>query len=129
MTTLSRRKLARRILALLTHTPHREVMRATAHVLQKQRRVGERDLLLRDIAEERLAAQGVVEATVTSARPLSASVKKDITKWLQAYYAASDVKSQYAQDDSLIGGAKIETPRHRFKFSIADRFTSLIAHL
>lgn len=128
MTSLSRRKLARRILSVLKEAPADAVMRAAAHILHKQRRMAEGDLLLRDIADERITQDKQLEATITSARPLTSTGKQMVTDWLKKYYGVATVTGHYAINKDLVGGAVIETPRHRFKFSVADRLTTLITH-
>lgn len=128
MIAVSRKKIAQRIVAVLQRASAAQVMQATALVLKRQRRTADADLLLRDVGDARIQYAKHLEARVVSARPLTASVRQHLTTWLQRYYSVTTVTCHYVLDTAVLGGVRIETPRHRFQFSVADRLTTLKDH-
>lgn len=110
---------------LLQQARSADVMRATARVLKSQRRIAEADLLIRDLGAERLVSARHLEANIISARALTKTSKQRLTQWLKTYYQAATINESYATDANLVGGVVITTPRHDFKFSVADRLEKL----
>jgi F0F1-type ATP synthase delta subunit len=98
------------------------VLRELAAYLVATRRTRELDLLVRDI-EEVLADNGHVTADVTSARPLDAAVKAQITKMLDG----KSVQLRESVDETLLGGIRIDTPGKRFDGTIRHKLNALRA--
>lgn len=82
----------------------KKLAKQLAQYLIEERRSGELEAIMRDVAAIRYAQDGVLEADVTSAFPLTAATKKEISKLLPA----KNVIMNEAIDESLIGGAYVE---------------------
>ena len=123
-TRLSRRKIALFVTDRLLSgkASADEVLRELAAYLVTTRRTRELDLLVRDI-EAALADKGVVAVDVTSARPLHAAVKAEITKMLDA----KSVQLRESVDEALLGGIRIDTPGKRFDGTIRHKLNALRA--
>jgi F0F1-type ATP synthase delta subunit len=121
---LSRRKIALFVTdkLLAGKSASDEVLRELAAYLVTTKRTRELDLLVRDI-EEALANNGVVLADITSARPLDAAVKAEITKMLDA----KSVELRESVDEALLGGIRIDTPGKRFDGTIRHKLNALRA--
>ena len=121
---LSRRKIALFVAdkLLAGKTSADEALRELAAYLVATRRTRELDLVVRDI-EEVLADNGIVMANVTSARPLDAAVKAQITKMLDA----KNVQLRESVDETLLGGIRIDTPGKRFDGTIRHKLNALRA--
>lgn len=121
---LSRRKIALFVAdkLLASKTSADEALRELAAYLVATRRTRELDLIVRDI-EEVLADNGIVMANVTSARPLDAAVKAEITKMLDA----KEVQLRESVDETLLGGIRIDTPGKRFDGTIRHKLNALRA--
>ena len=81
-------------------------------------------MIARDI-ERALLGHGVCVATVTTARPLSAARRKEITELLKHRYAAQQVELQEQVDPTLLGGTVIKTPRDELDASLRARLSQL----
>ncbi|MET0979797.1 MAG: F0F1 ATP synthase subunit delta [Candidatus Saccharimonadales bacterium] len=121
---LSRRKLAIFVTDKLLAGGHQahEVLRELAAYLVTERRTRELDLIVRDI-EVMLAERGVVVADITSARPLDATIRAEITTML----GAKSVQLRESIDETLLGGVRIDTPGQRFDGTIRHKLNALRA--
>lgn len=103
---ISRRKLALYVVdAIEAHKAVARVIEETAAYLIESKRTREAELLVRAIEDE-LANRGIVVAHVTSARPLAAELEQAIKKLIDA----KEIHLDTVQDESVLGGVRIETP-------------------
>jgi F-type H+-transporting ATPase subunit delta len=119
---LSRRKIASFMADSLTARPVRpEAIRELAAYLVESRRVRELDLIVRDI-EDALALRGVTITDVTSAYPLTDSIKKEI-----AGIVGGKLELREEIDPSVLGGVRIAIPGKQFDGTIRRKLTALKA--
>lgn len=120
---LSRRKIATYAAdQLLTGVSTREVLRSIAAYLVDARRTRELTLLVRDI-EDVLAARGHVVADVTSAHPLSETLKAEIKDLV----GGSTLQLRELVEPDLLGGVRIDVPGKRYDGTIRRKLTALRA--
>ena len=119
---ISRRKLAQYIAKKLIKGDGKRTLHELAAFLVETRRVNEVELLVRDIEQE-LANQGVVVADITTARPLSESLKSDIKKIV----GGKTLQVRETIDASVLGGVRIDIPGKRFDGTIRRKLTALKA--
>jgi F-type H+-transporting ATPase subunit delta len=122
---VSRRVLARYIATeLQTGSGHKQVVASLAAYIVEHRLKSELDLILADVATN-LVLLGHVEATVTTARPLEASLKKDVLDFIAKMEGVKDVTLSETVDPTILGGVIIETPRKRFDASVSTKLKRL----
>lgn len=124
---VSRRVLARFVAKELVDgsvKSRENIIRELAAYVVEHRLQDQLELLLADIAVN-LSTYGYVEATVTSARPLTEDIKKELTAYVKRIENAKEVILQEAVEPSLIGGVIIETPNQRFDSSLATKLKRL----
>lgn len=101
-----------------------------AAYLLAEGRTGELDSILRDVMQYR-ADHGVVEVTAVDARPLSESVRSDITSLIKGLFpAAKQIIISEQIDASIIGGIRLELANQQLDLSIKsklNRFKQLTA--
>lgn len=96
----------------------KRLSRELAAYLLTERRTGELDSLLRDIQAD-WAAAGHVEVVATSAFPLTAAVRSDITRRAKAIYPqAKRVIINEVRDPEVIGGVRLNLPDRQLDLSI-----------
>jgi F0F1-type ATP synthase delta subunit len=100
-----------------------------AAYLLSERRVGELDSLMRDIAQLRADA-GYVEADTVSAFPLTPAAEADVKAALKsAYPHAKSIRLYERRDERVIGGVKLELANQQMDISIRaklNRFKQLV---
>lgn len=93
------------------------VKEVAAYLLSEQR-VGELDSLLRDVQAD-WAKAGYVEVIATSAHPLTASIKADITKQIkQLYPGAKKITISEAHDEEVLGGVRLSLADKQLDLSV-----------
>ena len=103
---ISRRKLAQYVVDSFNNgTSLSSLLREVAAYLVATGRTREAELVVRAI-EDRLAARGSVVTRVTTARPMSDTLKREIT----ALVDADTVYIDEIVDPDIMGGVRIETP-------------------
>lgn len=127
MSKLSRRVIARVIAAKLLAEPARRShwMRVTAAYLVENNMESDVDLLLNDIAHEIFVQGGQLFTTVTSARPLTDSVRAELKRTLQEATGAKQVAFSEQVDPSLLGGVVAQTPDAQLDLSVRTRLKQL----
>jgi len=121
-TRLSRRKIAVYVATSLTSgRKQADVIRELAAYLIEARRLRELDLIIRDI-EEALARNGVVVADVTSAHPLSDTIKKELASLVDG-----SVQFRESIDSSMLGGVRMQVPGKQFDGTLRRKLTALRA--
>lgn len=120
---LSRRKIATHAVdQLLAGVSKKEVLRSVAAYLVETKRTHEQILLIREI-EDVFAVRGHVVADVTSAHPLSESLKEEIKDLV----GGTTLQVREYVDASVLGGMKIDVPGKRFDGTIRRKLTALRA--
>ena len=97
-------------------------LREAAAFLVDTRRTREQELLVRDI-EDALAERGVVVANVTSAHPLTGTLKAEIAKLA----GGKTVRLRETVDPAVLGGVRVDVPGKRFDGTIRRKLTALKA--
>lgn len=94
-----------------------------AAYLLSERRTAELEPLLRDIMQYR-ADHGIVEVIAVSAHPISADVRKDVEKRVQAVFpdAKQIIVSEELQPE-LVGGIRLELPNQQFDLSVRAKLS------
>lgn len=119
---ISRRKLAEHTASKLVKGDSKKALSELAAFLVETRRTDEVDLLVRDIEQE-LAGRGVMIADITTAHPLSESLKSDIKKMV----GGKTLQVRETIDASVLGGVRIDIPGKRFDGTIRRKLTALKA--
>lgn len=119
---ISRRKLAMHTAEKVIKGDGKKALGELAAFLVETRRTDEAELLVRDIELE-LADRGVVVADVTTAHPLSESLKTDIKKMV----GGNTLQVRETIDESVLGGVRVDIPGKRFDGTIRRKLTALKA--
>lgn len=122
---LSRRVLARHIATELQSGKNRkDVVESLAAYVIEHRLHSQLELILSDVAAN-LARLGHIEATVTTARPLSDELRAEVLDYVSRVEGSKDITLNETVDPSLLGGVIVETPGKRFDASIATKLKRL----
>lgn len=125
MAAPSKRDLAQVIQHIGETTPDQaKLAEAIALYLTQKRRTKELDGIIRSLATLR-EQDGMIEATVTSAFPLSQDLKRNIRALITAQRSAKHVVINEVVDPSVIGGLKIETGEHQLDVTVQTKLQSL----
>lgn len=123
--SVSRRVLTRHIASELHEgTKNRATIEALAAYIVSHRLQSQLDLIVADVAAN-LAALGHVEADVTTARPIEASLRQELIDYVRRIEGVKDVTLVEQVDPSILGGVIIETPRKRFDASVSTKLKRL----
>lgn len=126
MISFSRRQLARYAVdEMLAKRPSTSLANHLAAALIASGRRNEADLLLSDIDQELEDRGLVVNARVSSAHPLSASLKKELSLRLKQLSAVKDVSMMEQIDKDLIGGVRIETASRTIDMTLKQTLREL----
>lgn len=111
MAKTKRTELATAIASLLAETKNpKELSKAIAAYLVSEHQTKDLDAILRDVMTAR-ANNGIIEAQLTTAFPLSSAVKADVNKLLkQEYPTAKQLVYQETVRPEVLSGIKIQTP-------------------
>lgn len=128
MEKIARRKIAAHIVQqLATGVAPKQLAQQAVAYLAEQRQLGQLRLLIRDI-EYAAAQSGVVVASVTSAKPLSAEAHTQIEQFIAASEHAKEVIiTDESVDADLLGGVIIQTPNAVFDGSVRKKLKQLQA--
>lgn len=122
---LSRRVLARHVAAeLQAGKSRKDVVQSLAAYVIEHRLQGQLELILADVAAN-LAVLGHIEATVTTARPLTDELRKELLDYVKRIEGSSDITLNESVDPSLLGGVIVETPGKRFDASVSTKLKRL----
>lgn len=123
--TASRTTTATALLALAeTAKDQKKLATAIAQYLTEERRTKELDSLMREIARVR-SERHTVEATATSAYPLSAKVKADVKTLIAKTHGSKTVVLNEVVDPEVIGGMRIETSEQQLDLTVQTRLNTL----
>lgn len=118
---LSRRKIAKYVADRADSSKSlADALQHVAAYLVDERRVREMNLVVRAIEDE-LAARGTVIATVTTARPLDAALRKSVETLINA----KKLSIREDVDPTVIGGVRIETPGSKLDATIQTKLLAL----
>jgi ATP synthase F1 delta subunit len=123
----SRRILARSVASKLAAEPSRQDywIKALAAYLIETRRTAEADLIVNDIEHELYEQTGQLVVDVTSARPLTDSVRRSLTELLAARTKAKKVTLTEDTDASLLGGLVAKTADAELDASVRTKLNRL----
>lgn len=124
---ISRRVLARTVASKLIAEPARRDhwVRALAAYLVDSNRAAEAELVMNDIAHELLEQNGTLLVDVTSARPLTDVVRKELTAYMQEATGAREVQFAEHVEPQLIGGFIARTPGQQLDTSVHSQLRQL----
>lgn len=125
----SRRVIARTIAEKIVHEPnqaHHWIQVLAAYLLENNL-VDDADLLAKDITREVFEQTGELAATVTSARPLTDSLREQIQTMLRAQTGAKKVVLKEETDADLLGGFVAQTSDAEIDASVRARLQQLAA--
>lgn len=122
---LSRRAMAEYMAAvILSGEKSGPAVKRLAGYLVDSGRTRELTLILRDVAYL-LSQQGIVNATVTSARELEAETLRAIERFIAASTKASKVSVDTVLEPAVLGGVKLSLPGKELDQTIAAQLTIL----
>ena len=123
----SRRVIARTVAAKLLSEPNQRKhwVQALAAYLIETRRADEIDLIVNDIARELFEQRGELVVDVTSARPLTDPVRRELKSLLKEVTDAKEVLLSESVDSSLIGGLIARTPDAQLDASVRTKLKQL----
>jgi len=124
---VSRRVLARTVAAKILAEPTREAhwIQAAAAYLLENNLAEDAALLANDINRELYAQGGLLRVSVTSARPLSESLRTDLTKRLRSTTNASHIQMTESVDPTLVGGLIARTADGELDLSVRTQLRQL----
>jgi len=124
---LSRRRLAQGLVTQLQKHPAqaRQLIRQTAAYLIATRRAHEVDLLVRDVAQQLVVADGRLSAEVESAFKLDPSTRHAIDQLLRKATGASKIDLHEHLNPELLGGVIVRTPTAEIDTSIKTQLARL----
>ena len=126
MTRVSRRQLAHYATEeLKKSSPVAVVARQLAAELITSRRLSELDMLLGDIAYELETRGLLVEAIITSKTALDETLRNELKAFLVSATKADSVVIDEYQDNSVLGGLRIETATTVWDATLAHKLTNL----
>ncbi|PLS81421.1 hypothetical protein CYG49_02035 [Candidatus Saccharibacteria bacterium] len=126
MQRLSRHRLADYVAnELAKGVSHEDLMRHTAAYLLEHGQADQAELLIRDITEILAKKHGSVIAEVVTARPLTDSLRKSITRFISDKEQSDHVEINESVDEDLIGGLIIRTPTAEYDSSIRTQLRQL----
>ena len=123
----SRRVIARTIAAKLLAEPsqRKHWVAVLAAYLVDANRVGEVELIVNDIAHELYEQRGELSVDVTSARPLTESVRSELKQLLTEATEAKNINLSERVDPSLLGGLIARTPDAQLDVSVRTKLKKL----
>lgn len=127
MAKLSRRKVAREVVRLISEQPTRqkEILLQTAAYLLQTKQAASAHLLLSDIAEELLKTKGHLSADVYTAFGLGDSSRDHVVAMLKRKTGAQTVELQERVTPEMLGGIKVRTSQLELDASIKRQLTQL----
>ncbi len=93
-----------------------------AAYLLTEKRAGELDSLLRDIAQYRTDEYGIVEATAVTAHPLTVAARTDIEQNLRvAFPDAKQIIISEQLDPRVMGGVRLELANEQLELTVRSK--------
>jgi len=128
-TKLSRRVVARAVAAKLLAEPSRRShwLKVTAAYLVEQNMAEDLDLIVNDIAHELYEQSGHLLVDVTSAHPLTDTVREELQHTLRVATDARHIELSEHTDRDLLGGLIARTPDGVLDVSVRAQLKQLAA--
>jgi len=123
MSSPSRRELAEVILRLSGKLSEKKLTQTIAAYLVENRRSGELDAIMREVARLRDKQNGVTEVTATSAFKLSDGARQDIKSLL----GANKLIINEVVNAEMLGGVRLETSELQLDLTVRNRLNQLKA--
>jgi F0F1-type ATP synthase delta subunit len=120
----SRAQVAAHVAELLS-TDREAALKAAAAWLVAKGRGRQAGYLARDI-EQVLAAKGYVNASVTTARPMSDDARRNVETFIREATGARELELAAHVDPKIIGGALIETPDAQLDATVSTKLTTFV---
>lgn|SRR5690606_31599972 len=99
----------------------KKLVRSVAAYLAEMDKPVDLDSLMRDVMQYRLE-QGIVEAVVVSAHPLTPQVITDVKSLIKEHLPGTkSIKIDTRIDESLVGGVRIELPHEALDLSVRSK--------
>jgi ATP synthase F1 delta subunit len=117
------RATAERLLAAPSKQAH--IMKELAAYLLEHDMTDDADLVINDLVRELADKSGTMLVSVSSARPLNDSVRKELTQSLQKATGATDVVLSETIDTDLLGGLIARTPDAELDLSVRTKLKRL----
>lgn len=126
MISFSRRQLARyAVNQLIDGQSHQNISKRLASVLVAGKKQNEAGLLIDDIAQE-LEDRGLLaSAVITSAHPITASLRKEMAGQIKKAARVDEVVINEEIDKEVIGGVRVETANHAWDNTISRRLADI----
>jgi F0F1-type ATP synthase delta subunit len=126
MNPISRRRLAKFATdELLAGKSSGKVAKELAAVLLESKKTKDAELLVQDIALELERRGKLAEASVISATKLNDEIRRELTKFIKQAVGVDQVNLHERVDESVIGGARIETATHTWDQTITKQLTDI----
>lgn len=127
MPKLSRRRIARELVRLMTEQPGRtpELIRQTAAYLVQSKQAGAAHLLVSDIADELFERRRELSADIQTAFGLQDGTHAAVVAMLKRRTGASSVTLNESVNPALIGGVVISTPGLHLDASVKRQLKQL----
>ena len=122
MSKPTQHEIALAVLQLTNKYSQTKAAKATAQYLVHERRSSELDAIMREVQKVRREENGITEVNLTSAFPLSAQVKKELTKFI---VSDSKVVANEIIDESVLGGVRMETSETQLDLTVRNRLQKL----
>ena len=122
---MTRGQIAKGFVSQLQKKSFKEAVNELAALIITEKKTREIELLLEEIRNELERAQGHVSADVTTARPLSAHLEKEIATLLQKKTSAKTVDINNIVDQSIKGGFIARTSQYELDASITGKLAQL----
>lgn len=122
----SRTQFARAYIKLANKYSAHELARGFANIFQHNSGKQDLDAFGEDITRMWADAHDTAIVTITSARELSLSARKRISNYIMTQEGKKNLSATYMLDSALIGGAIVQTPTHRYTFSVHGILTQLL---
>jgi F-type H+-transporting ATPase subunit delta len=84
------------------------IIKSFVDMLVKKRMIGKSDEVIEAYRQLELKEKGIVEATVSSAQPLTKEAEEKIKEMVGKEFGSKHVEIQHKIDEKLLGGAKIQ---------------------
>lgn len=125
---LSRRQLAKVIVAKMNDKASSATLpQSVAAFLVLHDMADQLDLLIKDIAKELHHAYKILEVEVTSAKPLTDNIRRELRSVLTNQTEATRVNLHERIDESLLGGLVAKTSEMELDLSIRSKLNKLKA--
>lgn len=116
----TKHEIAEVVFGLSSKIPGKKLAVSMANYLQQENRTGELDAIMREVKFLRQEKDGVEEADVVSAFPLSPASKKKIKELF-----GKNILINEEIDKSVIGGVRVETNDHVLDLTVRNRLNQL----